>query len=325
MSELITAREGDRLCRNWIKIGETVFDLVEQLPKRGFAAFLPEMRFNESFCEGSAEHDLWKQCVVERAKERLGRPWPLRKDFKEPASFYRSPLLLKLEEERDLENGVPVGKLPVTHPGEIWRIQVEPGAQRQARASMEKGAWFRAQAQAVEEERATLVLAEMRASSRAHERVNELSGFDEQHRYQCFLDVSTEVLVTYGFKPDKRRSRAHYPVLTKELTDEWDICWVPGEHTMFAGILDKGHFSPRIELRHRRFAARVSNVLLPSDNGQHEGKFLFVRYQDIVPGFSRAYWLFTSLPVLAHHIRAHLELYGLIAPTLEQAVVQWAS
>jgi hypothetical protein len=39
--------------------------------------------------------------------QRLGRPEPLRQDFGEPASFYRSPLLAQLERARDLENGVP--------------------------------------------------------------------------------------------------------------------------------------------------------------------------------------------------------------------------
>ena len=61
-----------------------------------------------------------------------------------------------------------------------------------------------------------------------------------------------------------------------------------------------------------------------ADN-KHQGKFLFVRYQDLVPGFKRAYWLFTSLPILGHCIRAHLEIYRIIGPAIEQAVVGWAS
>ena len=321
---LITAKEGDRLCRHWIDSGATVFDLVEQLQKRGYAAFLPAMRFEESFCEGPADQELWKQCVVERAKERLGRPWPLLEDFGEPASFYRSQLLLELQRQRDLENGVPFKDLSVKYPGELWRLQAEPCAQRQYRAMLERGAWYRAQTQVLEDERAARVLAEMRASDGAHESVNE--GFDEQQRYQCFLEVSAEGLTANGFKPDARRSRANYPVLSKALTDEWDLCWVPGEHTLFAGILDKGHFSPQMELRQRRFTARLGNVTtFRLKDNKHQGQFLFVRYQDLVPGFNRAYWLFTSLPMLGHCIRAHLEIYKIIGPGLERAVLEWAA
>ena len=109
------------------------------------------------------------------------------------------------------------------------------------------------------------------------------------------------------------------------LITEWDLCWVPGEHTMFAGILDKGHFSPQMELRQRRFTLRLGNVnTFRLNDNKHQGKFLFVRYQDLVPGFNRAYGLFTSLPILGHCIRAHLEIYKIIGPALEQAVVEWA-
>jgi hypothetical protein len=315
---LITAREADRLCRNWIKIGETALALVEQLPKRGFSAFMPLMRFDESFCEGAAEHELYKQCVVEHAKEQLGRPWPIRANFEEPVSYYRSPLLLELEQQRDRENGVSGKDLRATYPNELWRTRLEPWARRQLQASLTRSAWFDAQVQPFEQERAALVLAEIRASGRAQELVNDLARYDEQHRYQCFLDVSKETLAPCGFKPDMRRGRASYPVLSKELTDEWDICWVVGDDPLFATVLDKGFVAPRIELRHRGLVTRVIN------KPEHQGKFLIVRYQDLVPRFASAYFQFTSLPILDHCIRAHLELYKLIGPTLEQAVVEWA-
>jgi hypothetical protein len=324
---LITAKEGDRLCRNWIQVGATVLDLVEELPKRGFAAFLPWMRFEESFCEGAEERELRRQCVVERAKERLGSPWPLLPDFKELVSFFRSPLLLELQHKRDQENGVPSKELSVKYPTEmIWRRESEPWARRRARASMERGAWYRAQEQTLEDEKNATVLAEIRASGRAHEPASELSDFDEDHRYRCFREVSKLVLAGYGFKPDARRSRPHYPVLSKELTDEWDICWVPGEHPTFAGMLDRGHFSPRIELRQRRFVTRISDVTtFRLNDNKDQGRFLFVRYQDIVPGFRWAYLQFTSLPILEHCIRAHLEIYKIIGPALEQGVLKWAA
>jgi hypothetical protein len=316
---LITAREGDRLCRKWIPVGEAVFELAAQLEQRGFAAFLPSLRFDEQFCESPAEHDLWRRCVVERAMQRLGRPSPLRKDFKEPASFYQSPLLAELERARDLDNGVPVGALPTRYPGEIWRMHAEPRARRQAQASVQRQPWFDTQAEAVVRERTAILNAELRARGVTAEPMHGLSGSDEQARYQCFLDVSIDVLKSHGFKSDGRRSRKFHPVLSKELTTEWDICWTPGDHLRFAGILDKGYCVPTMELRHRSFVARTNN-----DVKQQQGQFLFIPYQDIIPGFSRAYWEFNSLALLEHCIRAHLEIYKIIAPTIEQGVLEWA-
>jgi hypothetical protein len=87
---VITAREGDLLCRMWIPIGEGVFELAAELERRGYAAFLPALRFEEQFCEGAAEQDLWRRCIVGRAMQRLGRPGPLNEDFGKPTSFYHS-------------------------------------------------------------------------------------------------------------------------------------------------------------------------------------------------------------------------------------------
>jgi hypothetical protein len=316
---VITAREGDRLCRKWIPVGEAVFELAARLEQCGFAAFLPSLRFDEQFCEGSAENDLWRRCIVERAMQRLGRPAPLRKDFGEPASFYQSPLLAELERARDLDNGVRVGELPARYPGEIWRRHAEPCARRQAQASMQRQPWFDEQAAAVVREKRAILSAELRARGVTPEVMHGQSGSDEEPRYQCFLDVSTAVLESHGFKSDGRRSREFHPVLSKELTTEWDICWTPGDHQRFAGILDKGYFTPTMELRHRSFVARINN------DPKQQGRFLFVPYQDLIPGFSRAYWEFNSLALLEHCIRAHLEIYRIIGPRIEQGVLEWAS
>jgi hypothetical protein len=316
---LITARDGDRLCRKWIKVGETVFELAAQLQQRGFAAFLPEQRFAEQFCESAAEHDLWRRGVVERATEQLGRPAPLREDFGEPASFFRSKLLAELERARVLENGVPDRELFTRYPGEIWRLHAEPCLRRQLQASVQKKPWFDAQAERVAKERTEILSAELRTGGVTPEGLSDLSGRDEQPRYQCFRDVSTEILNGQGFKSDPKRSRVYYPVQSKELTNEWDICWSVGKQELFAGILDKGYFAPRLELRHRKFVARVRN------DPQAQGRFLFIQYQDLIPGFSGAYWEFTSLALLEHCIRAHLEIYKIIGPAIEQGVLEWAS
>lgn len=316
---VITAREGDLLCRMWIPIGEGVFELAAELERRGYAAFLPALRFEEQFCENAAEQNLWRRCIVGRAMQRLGRPGPLNEDFGEPTSFYHSPLLAELERARDVRNGVPVNQVLKEYPGEIWRLQAEPCAHRQYQASVQKQPWFDEQAKAMSEQKTARLSSELRARGVSPEVIQKLSAVDEQARYQCFLHVSTEVLGSLGFKPDERRSRQFHPVLSKELTKEWDICWTPGDHQRFAGILDKGYFAPTMQLRHRSFVARTNN------DPKQQGKFLFIPYQGLIPGFSRAYWEFNSFALLEHCIRAHLEIYRIIGPRIENSVLEWAS
>jgi hypothetical protein len=138
-----------------------------------------------------------------------------------------------LERARDVRNGVPVNQVLKEYPGEIWRLQAEPCAQRQYQASVQKQPWFDEQAEAMSEQKTARLSAELRARGVSPEAIQRLSAVDEQARYQCFLHVSTEVLGSLGFKLDERRSRHFHPVLSKELTKEWDICWTPGDHQRF--------------------------------------------------------------------------------------------
>jgi hypothetical protein len=74
-----------------------------------------------------------------------------------------------------------------------------------------------------------------------------------------------------------------------------------------------------MQLRHRSFVARTNN------DPKQQGKFLFIPYQGLIPGFSRAYWEFNSFALLEHSIRAHLEIYRIIGPRIGNSVLEWAS
>lgn len=70
-----------------------------------------------------------------------------------------------------------------------------------------------------------------------------------------------------------------------------------------------------MELRHRSFVARINN------DPNHQDWSLFIPYQEFIPGFSRAWWEFNSLALLEHCILAHLEIYKIIGPAIEQGVL----
>src|SRR4051812_42070167 len=93
--------QANAICREFLSVGDQVFETMKRLREANFKAFLPRHRFIESFAATPKELDLHRQCVVENAKELVACPWPMRvydEDFKQ---LYFSPLLEQLREERD--------------------------------------------------------------------------------------------------------------------------------------------------------------------------------------------------------------------------------
>jgi hypothetical protein len=124
----LSFQQADAICREFLPIGDQVFDYMKRLREAGFEAFLPRQRFIESFAANPHELEIHRQCVVESAKENLARPQPIRMDDAEFKQIYRSPFLQRLREERDKANGVPERKLSTRYPGgeAAWRLEFDP-------------------------------------------------------------------------------------------------------------------------------------------------------------------------------------------------------
>jgi len=67
-----------------------------------------------------------------------------------------------------------------------------------------------------------------------------------------------------------------------------------------------------LEIRYRELSGSIDRA--------RAGEFLFIRHHDIVPGFGNAYWKFFDLNELETIIKAHLHLYGLMAPIIEAGI-----
>jgi hypothetical protein len=136
-------------------------------------------------------------------------------------------------------------------------------------------------------------------------------GFDKRERYGFFATVMKRDAASLDFVYDKSRSRANYPVFSKPMTGDWDLCWVLEESRPFLHSPVEGLFAPFLELRSRGLRGNLANV--------ESGEFLHIRYSAIVPGFSTGYWRFRRLDELETVIKAHLYLYSLIAGPIESA------
>jgi hypothetical protein len=106
----LSASKAAAICRAFVPIADHIFDLMTQIKERGFTAFIPSLEFIASFRESPVEQELNRRCIVESAKEILGRPWPFKATNEEQELFFRSSLLEQLRKSRYKELGVSDAK-----------------------------------------------------------------------------------------------------------------------------------------------------------------------------------------------------------------------
>lgn len=307
----LSPEQARAVCREFVPIGDRVFDYMGQLREAGFRAFLPRHHFVEVFAETPEQLAIHRRCVSERVKEWLAKPWPMTLAVGGPKSAYVSPYLQQLREERDRVNGVGVDQLGVRFPEQfVWREEVDPCKRRvlQARGSdFYEARW----SETLDEERR---VRESEAERLASGLGKVPHTFDKKGRYAFFVAVMERDAGPLGFQYDRKKSRAGFPVFSKSMTDDWHLCWALEESRGFSSIPMEGSFEPFLELRSRDMRGAIHRA--------EPGEFLHIRHSFVVPGFSRGYWRFFSLGELEVAIKAHLHLYSLMAPIIEDGIAR---
>lgn len=306
-SAKLSVRELTAICDGLLDLGDQCFRYADQLQDADFRAFVPRWKFMDSFCATREEYDLHRRCVVEVAKHLVGRPWPphdVHWTEEERARLYLSPLLTRLAAERDKENGVPLRELSSKYPaGERrWRHEFDPCVRRLWMAQIREPLIYN--------ERWNTVLAE---EARALERevAQHATGISQAHAFdkdgRCALLAATTT--PFGFYYDAGKSRKTFPVFSRSISNSWDITWGIEEPEFALSAPFEGRLTPRLEVRGRSSRGGVDNPKF--------GDSLHIRYANIVPGFYHAYRVFHTQDQLEIMIKAHLCLYGLMAPVIE--------
>jgi hypothetical protein len=308
----LTFEQANALCREFLPIGDHVFDYMAELGKAGFEAFLPRHRFTESFALNREELEVHRRCVGETAKERLGRPWPMHLSEENLKERYFSPFLQRLRAERDHANGGPENQLSSRYSQSetAWRRELDPCRQRMLQMEIN-------QRETYEVRFTTMLEEEMRAledecSLHATGLGREPHTFDSKGRYAFFIAVMERDAASLGFHYDRAKSRPNYPVFSKAITKDWHLCWVIEDAQLFFHSPFEGLFAPYLELRGHNLCGKLAKA--------KSGEFLKIRYTIAVPSFFNGYWMFFNLDQLETAIRAHLRLYGLIAPIIEGGI-----
>jgi hypothetical protein len=308
----LTFGQANAICREFLPIGDRIFDYMARLTEAAFEAFRPRHEFIESFATNPEELAIHRRCVAETVKEWLARPWPMRVYDDDSKSLYFSPFLQRLREERDKANGVPVHQLSSRYPGgeSAWRREVDPCQRRLIQAEVTRRDSYEARWTAMlDDERRTL----------EHEATRHASGlgrvphtFDNKGRYVFFAAVMERDAASLGFHYDRPKSRPNYPVFSKAITEDWHLCWAIEEPRAFFHSPFEGTFSPFLEIR----GCNLRGTLAKAESGES----LHIRYSIAVPGFFSGYWKFFDLDELETAIKAHLFLYSLMAPIIESGI-----
>jgi hypothetical protein len=308
----LSFKQASSACRGLIPIGEALFDHVDSLENASYSAFLPHYTFEQSFCAGGDDFEIHKRCLIEQAKLTLGRPWPLslriRREDKQ--YLFTSPFIEELCKKRDIANGVPVGQLALSYPGEIWRTEIDPCRYRMQQARMKKRGDFEEQWRIVCEERKRRLDEEVTIHSAKFEHYE--SGL--QARHMLFKEVMETNLTTLGFEYDEVKSWTFSNVFTKRVSEDFDLCFVIEDMGQFWFNQMEGNFNLNLEVRNRQLIGSIEDA--------EPGTYLIIRFQQIIPGFIGAYRKFFNLHQLEVIIKAHVFLYGLVRRVIEDALLE---
>jgi len=289
-------------------MAELVWDIASSLRTEGYRAFEPYERFLESFGT-AAEIKTHQICVIEVAKKKLSRPRPMSLSADEKRELYSSPFLKTLEKELELANGCDASQLEKLYGGAecIWRRITDPCERKMVRFEIEENAEYRTRWKAFSEEQAVAI----------EEEVTRFGLFDDYpleagDRLSTYVAMMGAEAQRLGFKEDQHKSRLEYPVFSKSICSQWDLCFVIQNVDMFALPEKLGFLAFGLELR--RADVRGSS------NRWKAGDFLTLGFQQMLPGFANAYWGFKNRAELELHIKAHIAFYKEVASIIEGSI-----
>jgi len=269
-------------------LAENMSAYSKSLEDFGYRSFLAWGEFEAAFCEGN-ELRLHKRCLIDRTKRRVRTPDGLLRLRGESALPVESDPCIKRLSEMKRDNFVSVNE---------------------RREKMhERFIAYRA------EEVKNL------ATGRHNSRTTcetEYNSYEELYK-----SVLVDVFRPHGFLPDEFRSEAKFPVVSKHLTDDWDLCWSPESNRTLLRWPRKRSEDIRkmseLDLRcYVRSRGARGFAMIPI--GFEALDIMAVRVPSLVDGFEWAYSRFNGIEELQTVLSAHGFLYGFVATSLEEVL-----
>jgi hypothetical protein len=305
----LTFVQADTVFRPLAQIAEHIDDYITYLTDHGFEAFRPGMAFVESFCNSREQLDVHQRCIVETAKIVLAIPRPMAATREEKSKFFRSEYLNALAQERDRANGVPLSELASTFPADAWRTEVDPCRANQVYQSIKQQQAFEVKEREARRQSFQLLALE---ATRHSTSIDSTAIFDADTRFSVYGSVMSSAGKAVGFAHDQGKSYDEYPIFSKPLTPNWDLCWTIEDVAAFTFARDQAVMRLNVELRARKLKGPIRRA----KNGEAFG----IQLARIVPSFGWAYNFCRNLQELETAIKAHWCLYEAISERLESTL-----
>ena len=310
----LSEQQGTTLFQSLFVICDEAFSYGERLKKAGFLACDPRVKFMESFCDDQCELALYRQCVIEWGKEILALNMNVKKsggNDKRRIRF-RSPFLQELRKKRDRDNGVPENELESIYPNSevTWRSQVDPAERNRWRSRA-------LNAEAYEKRWSEMLLAQrqqLKQESLFSSGLADACPYTYDGRYEFYITLMDKEVIKYGFSFDKAKSKRKYPIYSKSIIGDWELCWAIEERQPFCMDFYEGCLLPYLEVRHR------TDRVVYADHKASD--VMRIGYSAIIPGFFTGYRKFSDFRQMEIIIKAHLYLYGMMEHTIVNSLLQ---
>lgn len=299
----------ERFYQSIAHCGDPGLRLPQRLTEAGFAAFAPRDAFIASFCNNDEEREIHQHYTTQVAKMRLSRQQPTQ--WWDHRTHYRSQLIEDLKRRRDAANGCDGNEVRTRFPGEPWRRELDPCHANMMAARSKDGATYGPRWKSVLDDEARLLASE---SSRHATGLSRDFAFDADGRHaflQRALERDTHPL---GFALDRTKSTLGFSVFSKSILPDLDLCWTLEDVEGLVSGYAEGRYRPSLELRRSKVRGRLNKAAKIDPVN-----LLVIDFVAAIPNLGAAYWLFRNLDQLETSVRAHLCLYGFLAPLIEDA------
>lgn len=281
------------------QIADDADTLAAEVAAMGYAAFIPTCRFIESFAASAEDVDVHRRYVVEQAKGYLGQFYPGAR------TAYSSSLIAELKEAA---KSSPL--LDDASTAWIPQLQVDP---------CEQSALVMKVRNPKEYERRKAAMIEQRANQLAIETKRHASGLSSRYplamvrmssRLRFVATIVVEELASIGFTSATAKTEEGYSLAKKDVCSQWALVWAVRDVDMLFRGAKSGMVLLALEARrslgeHGRAAASRSFPIL---------------LQTLLYGFRNSYASFNNLDMLETNVKAHMALFRLVFPKIEDAI-----
>lgn len=270
-------------------LAENMEEYSQKLMQLGFSSFLAKSDFGSSFCEDGelATHNLW---LIEFAKRKIGSPSGLMKRRDEPLDWQSGDPCIRRFYKTQNENPIIV----FDRREEFQKLFFEYRSREKALHSSTS--------------------------------ISEINSIIESDGYASFFrSVLLKNFAEMGFSLDHFRSQPKFPVVSKNLTKYWDICW----SAVTDRTLKYRPIEPGADMLHMTDLNLQCYVRLEGKGGFAEAPRVFrnsdimvIRVDSFVSEFFKTYGYFYGVEELEVVISAYANLYKMVSEDIERKLIE---